>query len=251
MTARRNRILSVRQKQRLSPNMIRILLGGEALKDFPAGYESGYVKLLLPVEQKILKRSYTIRHFDQKNWLLTLDFVVHVDTIGSNGPASNWALNCREGDTVTVDGPGAAKLVDLSADWFLLAGDMAALPAISVNLERLPTTAKGYAVVEVMDSADKLPLAVPSGIALHWVINPKPDQANTLLVDAVTVLPWLCGKAGVWSATEFESMRRLRRYFKQEQGLSSRQVYVSSYWKMGEADEGHKRAKKSDTETIQ
>ena len=37
-----------------------------------------------------------------------------------------------------VSGPGPKKLVDMNADWFLIAGDMSALPAISVNLEKLP-----------------------------------------------------------------------------------------------------------------
>lgn len=228
--------------------MIRISLGGEELNDFPEGYESGYVKLLLPVQEAVLKRSYTIRQFDPENRLLTLDFAVHINPEGNNGPASSWALNCREGDVVTIDGPGVAKLVDPSADWFFLAGDMTALPAISVNLERLPASAQGHAVIEIKDTRDQQNLRVPKGVLLHWVVNPNPHQANTVLVDKVTSLPWLQGRPNVWVAAEFESMRQLRRYFKLERKLPSHQVYISSYWKIGETDEGNKRAKKLDPE---
>ena len=64
MSSRRNRLLTVKHKMAVTPNMVRIILAGSELYDFPEGQESGYVKLLLPTEYKTLKRSYTIRAFD-------------------------------------------------------------------------------------------------------------------------------------------------------------------------------------------
>jgi NADPH-dependent ferric siderophore reductase len=85
-------------------------------------------------------------------------------------------------------------------------------------------------------------------VTVHWVINPHPDKPNTQLADKVKSLPWLDGEPSVWVASEFETMRNLRRYFKQEHNLARDHLYVSSYWKMGDTDEGHKAAKKIDPE---
>ena len=266
MTGRAIRNVTVKHKQWLTPNMLRIILCGEALNDFPVNFESGYVKLRFLndessqvvheklagdrsvndalVSEKPLVRSYTIRAFDQKKSELTLDFVSH----GDNGPASAWALACNVGDVINVDGPGAAKLINMDADWFFIAGDMTALPAISVNLEKLPPTAIGYAVIETLSEDDKMPLFSPEGISVHWVINAHPDISNTLLADKVRSLPWQQGEVSVWVASEFSAMKNLRQYFKVERKVNKNNVYISSYWKMGDTDEGHKKAKKIDAE---
>jgi NADPH-dependent ferric siderophore reductase len=250
MSGRARRTLTVLSKKNITPCMIRIVLGGEELVNFPEGQESGYIKLhFFPNgedanSQKPLVRSYTIRAFDPQLKELTLDFVAH----GESGPASTWALHVQVGDQITTDGPGAVKLVDMSADWFFIAGDMTALPAMSVNLEKLPENAKGYAVIEVLSEEDKQHLITPSEIAIHWVINPHPDKENTCLIDTVKTLAWLEGEPNIWVASEFEGMRNLRRYFKQEKQVERGQLYASSYWKMGETDEGNKAAKKSDAE---
>ena len=58
------------------------------------------------------------------------------------------------------------------ADWYPLAGDMAALPALSINIERLPDHARGYCVIEVACEADRQQFRHPSGMELIWVVNP-------------------------------------------------------------------------------
>lgn len=261
MTGRAIHRVAVKSKQYLSPNMLRIILGGDSLKNFPENYESGYVKLcfsqdshaVYPVdalanflEKKPRVRSYTIRSFDQKKCELVLDFVVH----GDNGPSSAWAMSCCEGDEIIIDGPGAAKLIDSAADWFFLVGDMTALPAISVNLEKLPADAQGYAVIEVLNENDKIEIVAPKGMHIVWVVNANPDQKNTVLADKVKSLPWLSGEPSVWVASEFETMKNLRQFFKIEKAVNKAKLYISSYWKMGETDEGHKQAKKMDSESI-
>jgi NADPH-dependent ferric siderophore reductase len=264
MTGRALRNVEVAQKTFLSPNMLRIILSGDALRDFPEDFESGYVKLRfladaneaypVDVSDKILEklanpkprlRSYTIRAFDQKKCELTLDFVAH----GDNGPASAWALSCGVGDSISIDGPGPAKLINMDADWFFLVGDMAALPAVSVNIEKLAATATGYVVIEVLSEEDKVPLVVPNGISVHWVVNAHSDSPNAFLADKVRSLAWHEGEPSVWVAAEFTAMKNLRQYFKVERKVNKNNIYVSSYWKMGEADEGHKKAKKMDVET--
>ncbi len=262
MSLRKMRELSVLRKFDLTPNMLRVILTGDDLKDFPEGQESGYVKLLfVSGEDKPIMRTYTIRQFDAASSELTLDFVVH--GVNTNpivqdeqfGPAISWANNVEIGESITIDGPGPTKLVDRSGDWFFFAGDMTAIPAISANLESLPEDAKGCAVLEILSEADKYPVSAPKAIEIRWVINSEPNQPNTVLLDAVKDVEWLAGAPHVWVASEFDAMRSLRRYFKEtfaEKGLTINrgQVYASSYWKMGETDEGNKAAKKRDNEGL-
>jgi len=131
------RNLTVIETSRPTPHMIRVILAGQDLADFPEDQESGYVKVVVERDDKPVMRSYTIRAFDKLQRHLTLDFVDH----GDAGPASAWANRAAPGTALAIHGPGPTKLVDTNADWFLLAGDMTALPAIAVNLEKLPENA--------------------------------------------------------------------------------------------------------------
>ena len=238
--------LAVVSNKSLTPHMRRITRHGESLADFPADQESGYVKLVLGTDSgdKPIMRSYTIRAFDAARREMTLDFVDHGDT----GPASAWARRAEPGTRVTVRGPGEKKLVDPQADWFLLAGDMSALPALTVNLEKMPADARGYAVIEVLSEADRQEIRVPAGIDVRWIVNEDNERENTLLADEVQNVDWLPGTPYPWFAGEFNTMRLVRRYFRDEKGIDKRAMYVSSYWKIGDTDEGMKLAKRMDPE---
>ncbi|MGM0449815.1 MAG: siderophore-interacting protein, partial [Pseudomonadota bacterium] len=232
---------------RLTSNMRRIVLQGPELTDFPVDQEGGYVKLVFePAEEggKPTLRSYTIRAFDASEQALTLDFVDH----GDGGPASAWANRAEPGDSITIRGPGDPKLAAPEADWFLLAGDMSALPALAVNLENLPADARGYALIEVLSEDDRQPIDHPEGIELTWLVNPDTGNPNALLAERVPSLPWLPGTPYPWFAGEFSTMRTMRRYFRDESGISRHAMYCSCYWKLGDTDEGMKRAKKLDPE---
>jgi NADPH-dependent ferric siderophore reductase len=186
-----------------------------------------------------------VRNFREQLNELDVDFFLH----GESGPASAWASRVQAGDTITLAGPGGKKLLDFSADWFVLAGDMTALPAISVNIEQLPDHARGYAVIEILHESDIQAFHTPDAFEVHWVINPAPEKENTLLLDKIKQLPWLEGCPSIWAASEFSTMRALRRYFKQEKNVDKKAVYVSSYWKCGLSEEQHKKVKRADAET--
>lgn len=252
--------LVVNNSQSLTPNMQRITLQGEDLAEFPTGYEGGYVKLLFPVTgqdtlpgaeavdagAKVIMRTYTVRNFRPDDSELDIDLVLHGDAGINSGPASSWAAQTKPGDSMLMYGPGKVKTASLNADWFLFAGDMTALPAISCQLERLPENAQGYAVIEINSESDQQSLNKPDGIELLWVINSHPDQENTILSDAVKSLTWLEGRASIWAACEFSNMRLLRNYFKKDKLVARDQLYISSYWKIGQSEDKHKVIKKQD-----
>lgn len=240
------RLLTVIGVRELTPNMRRISLSGVDLDDFPEGQESGYVKLLLEDNGEEVRRSYTIREFDFESKILHLDFMLHGDSNGESGPASVWAKQAQVGSQISVVGPGAKKLLDFNADWFLIAGDMTALPAISVNIEQLPAHAKGYIAIEIVSEADKQELPVPIGIQVHWVLNAHASRESFPLLDKVKEFGFLSGKPSMWVAGEFHTSRAIRRYLKLEKCVQRDEIYASSYWHLGLSDDQHKVAKQTD-----
>lgn len=241
------RTLDVIRSSQLSPHMLRVTLGGEGMTNFPANQESAYIKLIFPHgdDAKPLMRTYTIRQ--QRQHEIDVDFVIH----DADGPASAWARSAQTGDQILIGGPGPKKLIDAEADWFLMVGDMTALPAISVNITLLPQRARGYVVIEVPDKEDIQELPVPDNINVHWLINPQPDPSGETLLNYVENLKWLPGKVSAWVACEFNSMRQLRKYLKQTQQLNKEQLYISSYWKIGNDEDQHKVEKRQDADQLE
>ncbi|MCZ2722659.1 siderophore-interacting protein [Marinomonas sp. 15G1-11] len=236
------RNLSVVRKSFVTPHMIRVTLGGEDVQTLPQDQESAYVKLIFQEQDKRLMRTYTIR--SQRAEEIDIDFMLHED----GGPASTWAKEANVGDTILVGGPGPRKMIETNADWYLLVGDMTALPAISVNLEFLPDNAKGYAVIEVVSEADIQTLKHPEGMDIKWVINASPGENDQALLEQVKSLTWLNGQASVWAACEFNSMKALRPFFKVEKEIAKENLYISSYWKLGNNEDQHKVIKQQDIE---
>ncbi len=237
--------------------MRRVVLTGPGLSDFPADQVGCYVKLLLPKPGTAplghrdpdeldlggyWKRSYTIRNVDQKRLLLVLEIAHH----DPGGPAASWAADVSLGEQVLVTGPGPVQLLNEQCDWFFLAGDLPALPAIAANLERLPAEARGYAVLELPSIYDKRELVVPDGVQVHWLESDPSRRGKSPLVEHIAQLEWLPGRVGVWAAAEYSVMKALREYFFKERQLMRSDVYVSSYWKSGATDEEHKQAKSLD-----
>lgn len=248
MAKPQSRDLKIVRCEDVTPNMRRITLGGPGLEGFPPDQDSAYIKLYLGKTKpgmKPLMRTYTIRTQREQYNEIDVDFVLH----GDDGPASVFAMQAKVGDPVTIAGPGPVKLVDLSADWFFIVGDMTALPAASVSIEKLPADARGYAVFEILSEADSQDLPCLENFQIHWVVNPHPDQENTCLIDKVIALPWLEGRPSVWAACEFSGMRALRKYFKQDRQVGKKDLYVSSYWKRGLSEDQHKKVKQQDAAT--
>lgn len=240
------RILNVICTKYITPHMCRVTLGGAGLIDFPTDQESAYIKLIFPQGHgtRPLMRTYTIS--GQREGEIDIDFALH----DAEGPASMWARNAQVGEQILVGGPGPKKLINNEADWFLLVGDMTALPAISVNLGQLPADACGYAVLEVTSEADKQLLKKPDNVDIHWVINSHPNTESSPLLERVKTLTWLAGQPAVWAACEFHSMRALRHHFKTYFSIPKTHLYISSYWKVDSTEDQHKVEKQKDAKNL-
>ncbi len=251
---------SVLHTERITPAVIRLVLGGGDLTGFRAApFTDSYVKIVflesgvsyprpldlaavreqLPAEHQPRLRTYTVRDWDDATCSLTLDIVTHGD-VGLAGP---WAQALAPGDEVLLVGPGGEYAPDPTADWHLFVGDESALPAIAVALAALPAEAVAYAFLEVPGAADELPLAGPTGAHVTWVHRDS-RPVGELLVDAVTGLQFPTGRVHAFVHGEAGFVKELRRLLRIERAIPREQLSISGYWRAGADDEGWRSAKR-------
>ena len=243
------RKVTVLASRPITPNMLRLTLGGPGMAGFPAGQQGGYVKLrLAPADgsDKPQVRTYTIRA--QRDGEIDVDFALHGVGSADAGPATRWATDAAPGDAIEMGGPGPASPLPPGMDHYLLFGDMTALPAISVNLEELPADAIGKAVIEIRHDDDRQVLDHPPGVEIEWLVNPQSGSDDAPLALAAREIPWPEGSVFAWSASEFVTMRALRQYLREERGLGRDNLYISSYWKNGLVEDAHKVIKREDAQ---
>lgn len=248
-------VLTVEDSWWLSPRLRRIVAGGPGFatiagNDFTDAYTKLYfarpgtgltppydffeLRRALPPEQLPSMRTYTIRRLDPTSGQLTIDFVVH----GDDGVAGPWAAAAEKGDTLVLAGLGGGYSPDPAADWHLLAGDDAAIPAIASALEAMPPDARGVALIEVDGDDDHLALAAPPGVGVEWLHRDGAHAGTTtLLHDAVRDLPWNDGHVQVFAHGERGAMKALRPYLMTERGLDRAQLSLSAYWAHGRAED--------------
>lgn len=235
--------LEVLERQWLTPNMVRLRLGGAEFSKFE--YNSctdAYVKLqFAEPDDTPVTRTYTVREYNAEDGWLTIDFVVH----GDEGLAAVWASRVAVGETIRLAGPGGAYRPDPEADWHLLIGDESSMPAIAAALEVLPPDAVGQVILEVGSAVDELELEHPSGIGLRWIHRDEVDQNPTgLLAEAVRGIEWSPGRVQVFCHGERESMKLLRGVLFKEHGLERSQVSLSGYWARGRTEDRFQAEKK-------
>lgn len=243
--------LTVLHSEQITPNMQRIVLHSNSLADFPLECEGSYIKLLFntvggtdldTITNGIRPemRTYTIRRFSPSHRTIEVDFVRHITEDLQCGFATRWAMNVQIGETINIVGSGTINDMNTDADWFFMVADMTALPALSAKVRKLPQNAKGYAVIKVIEKDDIQPIETPANFQIIWLTGKES------LATKVGSLPWLEGTVSVWTACEFNSMRALRNYFRNEREIERENIYISSYWKQGVSEDGHREIKQQD-----
>lgn len=223
--ALRMRELSVASVTPLGAHFVSISFQGEALADFLSLSFDDHVKFMFDGADGVqVRRDYTPRRFSAQSRELTLEFALH-----GEGAASDWARQARPGQRVVVGGPRGSMIVPMAFDWYLLAGDGTALPAIRRRLEELPAGSR-VIVVAAAAPGDRLPFQSAAAVDLHWVDN---DEA---LVETVRGLALPEGAGFAWGAGEAAAMRRLRAVLAEEKGVAKEAMRVSAYWKQGVVD---------------
>ncbi|MFC8884153.1 siderophore-interacting protein [Streptomyces cinereoruber] len=253
--------------ERITPHMVRLVLGGPGLDGFDAGeYTDHYVKLLFapegvaypepfdmerireefPREQWPTTRTYTVRAWDPERRELTIDFVVH----GDEGLAGPWAARAEAGDTVRFLGPGGGYAPDEAADWHLLVGDESALPAIAAALERLPAGARAHTFVEIADAAEEQKLETAAGIDVTW-LHRGDRPVGEALVEAVRTLDFPAGDVHAFVHGEAGFVKELRRHLRLDREVPRERLSISGYWRLGRSDEAWRAIKREWNEQVE
>ncbi|EOM75620.1 Fe-utilization protein [Rhodococcus rhodnii LMG 5362] len=244
------RELEVLRTRAVTPRMRRITLGGPQLGafrangfDLPAFTTEGaddYVKVFLadgpqagpvlpeqhdghlhwPRKPAPTARAYTVRRFDAEQRELDLDFVLH-----GHGVAGTWARSAAVGDTLHLAGPKIATLPPRGADWWLLAGDDTALPAISRYLEETHDVPVHAAIL--VENADEEQPDLPG---VTWVHRKAGTTAAALLAEAAARIAPRSGTGWMWIAGETDIVRSLRAVAS-DLGIPRDLLDASGYWR--------------------
>ena len=203
----------------------------ETTPPWPSLGEDG--RIVWPGGKPMTERKYTLRRVDPQGGTVTVDMAIHPE---ADGPGSTFAQTARPGALVGMAGPGGGSIGD--GDWYLLAGDETALPAIARILETLPSSARGRVLIEVEGSADELPLAHPMGIGLDWLHRTGfPAGEASPLAGAIAALAWPeAGRPYAWVAGELRMIRMVRRHLREVVGLPRERHLAVAYWRRGQAE---------------
>lgn len=239
---------TVTQVEQLASYLVRVTLSDPSLEGWPTGDPTGHCKVFLPSEGEAEPalpswgdtgpvfdetkpiptiRTYTPRRFDPATNELDLDFVLH-----GSGPASRWAAQATVGQRVAVAGVGRGYVIDPTAPVFHLGGDETSIPAISVLLEQLPSTATVEVAIELHEGHEPVDLPDHPGATIRWLqssADNEPGDALFELFAATTIGP----DHRVWVATEAAAVRRIRRLLL-DAGVPPDHLVTRGYWKLGE-----------------
>ena len=245
------RLAEVVRVEPLTPHMVRVVLSGDELQGFTTRGPAEHLKVNFPPpgeskvalpdwgpegpilregQQRPLNRTYTPRRWDEEAGELSVDFLLH-----GEGPGASWAQQARPGHLVAVSHqPGGAYKVDVEADWYLIGGDEAALPAVATLLEALPSSCFANVFVEVADTKEELTLESPARFQVTWLHHGRADgRVGRRLEEAVRDFVFPEGNGRVWIGCEANVMRDIRRHLLSERGMDRARAHTQGYWKYG------------------
>ncbi|MET9107948.1 siderophore-interacting protein [Streptomyces zhihengii] len=242
----------------LTPRMRRVTLNGEQLRAFtttdgftrPAfesrGFDDdlglyfpypgqsdpvlpvqGEAKLIAPKNPRPLSRAYTVRRWDPEAGELDVDFVRHGVGVGTT-----WAYRVAPGDRIHLSGPRTSKAFPVGADWWLVAGDDTALPAIGRLLDELPSDTRAQVFIEIAEDAHRQELRELPGVEVTWLVRSgATDGTGSPLTEAVRSTAWWSGQAFVWLAGEHTAVRDIRRHLVENRGVPKEDIDFTGYWR--------------------
>ena len=237
----RFRELNVLRVERVSAGFQRIVLGGEALEGFSSRGFDDHSKVFFPQPGTTFvppvvtdegvnwgdgvrpqARDYTPL-YDAARHELALDFFIH-----DGGVASQWAVEAKPGDTLSIGGPRGSLVVPEDYAWQLYVCDESGMPALRRRLEALralPVRPEVHAVVTVGDAVCQDYLAHLSEFNITWVVGHN-EQA---VADRLTALSVPAEDYFIWLTGEGKVVKNLSRLFETD-AIDQKLVRASAYW---------------------
>jgi len=231
----------------LTPNMIRIVFGGDDLRRFvssgdpderlvvvlpragereapvPVRQDDG--TLDYPADNEPEMRSYTVRRVGSGE--LVIDFVRH-----EGGAAATWAIQARPGDVVYLSPAGGWYKPPADTTWQLLMADMTALPALGRILEELPAEQRAVVLAEVTEPSDSQQIDSPADTTYTWLSGSGNGHGPSRLLRALQELELPEGPGSIWFAGEAAESRAVRKHVRRELGWPTDRFTIIGYWRV-------------------
>lgn len=246
-------VVNVVRTARVSPNFVRVTVGGDQLaaiekKGFDHWFRLflpkeegetsfnlpnradmiGYLKYLrMPAATRPYLRNYTVRDFRPGELELDIDFAVH----GDEGIATRWATRTQPGDTVAIIDQGCGFDVDPAVDFHLLVADETGLPAVAGILRDLTRDAIGTAFIEIVHADDAQDTGAPDGFTVTWLVRAPGARPGSLALD--TVSDWTPPTTNLlaYIVGEHALPTGLRRSLVAK-GIAKKSIIFSGYWRL-------------------
>ncbi|MFC0514784.1 siderophore-interacting protein [Mucilaginibacter angelicae] len=224
-------VFTVSEKTFLTPHYIRIkfAMTDEQLELFSNVQIGAHNKIFFPDDTR---RTYTTRHIDFVEKELWIDFVAH----GDNGPASAWANRTYAGDSLAIGMKEGRRPLFPEANEYMFIGDSTALPVIGAMLEQLPAGVAAKVIMEIPGKEDEMKLFSGARLDIRWVYNPQPEQTSDL-AKIIRGMELPDENRFVFAAAEYNTVKDLKSYFRDELAWKSESYSVVSYWKRGESED--------------
>ncbi|WP_305092471.1 siderophore-interacting protein [Prescottella sp. R16] len=250
--------------KQISPNFIRVTVGGDELRNFvPMGYDQWFRMFVpdrertgfrlptasgnllwyaqmktMPKDVRPVLRNYTVREYRPGGGIfgdgpeLDIDVAAH----GDLGPASAWAGSCAAGDPLGLLDEGLIYNPTPDAHWHLLVGDESALPAILGILRSADPDLPIRAYVEIAHPDDRQDVAVGDRAELHWLVRDDPSaKPGELALATVRAADLPAGKPYVFVAGESDLATGLRRHLVNDRAIAKSDIAFTGYWRYGHA----------------
>lgn len=221
------RNLEVVEVTRVTPQMVRVTLGGPEGEGFFSGAFDDHIKLAIGGTvaaggSRDDWREFTPRRFDDRH--LVIDFALH-----GKGLASDWAERVQPGDRLDVGGPRGSRVIGGQVAHWLLIGDETALPPIGRFLEEAAPGARVSVIGIVAGPEEEQAFETRADAAIRWVHRPLAAAASPEAVlaalDGLDLQPrtfaWIAAEAGVAQAV---------RTALTEAGLPEVWLTAKGYW---------------------
>lgn len=234
----------------LTPNLIRVTLGGEGVADFlstgigdeyvrvffPHGADPTDVSLPVPAGDwwetpegapEAPMRTYTISGVRPEAGELDIDFVTH-----EAGIAGPWATRAEPGHVVGFNSPTGLYTPPADITWQVLVADLTGLPAVARIAADAPDGVRTRVVLEVPSELDQVEFAIGRDVEVTWVFGGNGHGPSALghLVRGIVDERLALDEGYVWVAGETAALRDVRKYLRKELALPTTQYKVVGYW---------------------
>lgn len=226
----------------LSPNLRRIRLSGESLRNWaPTGKADEFIRVTIPdtdpapgwEKDPSNARIYTVRRWDPAHLTIDVDVVIH-----GPGRGSSWGRDARPGDQVALGEPRGYYDPPAGSTRRLLIADASGLPAIARILEEATPDESFDVLVELISEDDAIALPSPADVNVQWRVSGNGRGPSALVSAMERLTPG--DDTYIWIACETAQSRAARTFLRANWSRHHSLYRIVGYWHEDPADQARK-----------